>query len=232
MSPAPAPLAADAPPADPARALIAAQLAVLSRLTEIGMALAEEAGRRGTASPDPDGRGERGDPCLMVSRAARAVRLTLLLQSNLIKQLQDWDRHTAYLASQAVAEADERREDLLDEHKARTVRIVERVARRACDDAEHVERLVGEAAERLDQDDLYGEVLTRPVSELVAAICQDLGLDPDWPRLAREAWAREEISSGAAGSPLMALAARELDPPPPSRATASPLGRPPDRLRA
>ena len=213
-----------------ARPLYARQIAVLGELAEAGLEVALAI--RDQVKTAAAGGEDATSTAMAYARAARAVRLTLLLQSNLIKQLQDWDRHTAYLASQAVAEADERREDLLDEHKARTVRIVERVARRACDDAEHVERLVGEAAERLDQDDLYGEVLTRPVSELVAAICQDLGLDPDWPRLAREAWAREEISSGAAGSPLMALAARELDPPPPSRATASPLGRPPDRLRA
>jgi hypothetical protein len=117
---------------------------------------------------------------------------------------------------------------LADQRKARTVRIVERIARRDCDDAEDIERRVGEAAGRLDQDDIYGDVLSRPISELIAMICKDLGLDPDWPQLAREAWAREEISGGAAGSPLMALTVRDLEAPGAGRAGPCPLGRPPD----
>ena len=162
------------------------------------------------------------------ARAARAVRLTLLLQSNLIKQLQDWDRQTAYLASRAIAKAEGLQEDLADQRKTQTVRIVERIAEREHDDAEQVERLVGEAAERLDQEDIYGDVLSRPVSELVAMICEDLGLDPDWRHLAREAWAREEIIIGPAGSPLRTLTDRDLAPPGASRPHPSPLGRPPD----
>jgi hypothetical protein len=84
------------------------------------------------------------------------------------------------------------------------VRIVERVATSQHEDTDKVERLVQEAAERLDQDDIY-KMLDRPVSEVVALICKDLGLDPDWPRLAQEAWAREEMASGAAGWPLAGL---------------------------
>jgi hypothetical protein len=62
---------------------------------------------------------------------------------------------------------------------------------------------VGEAKERLDNDDIYGLVATRPIGELVAMICEDLGLDPDWDHLAAEAWARAEIASGAEGSPFL-----------------------------
>jgi hypothetical protein len=67
-----------------------------------------------------------------------------------------------------------------------------------------------EASERLDRDDVYGDLLARPVSELVALICRDLGLDPDWPVLADEAWAREEMADGAPGWPLAGLG----NPPP------------------
>ena len=54
-------------------------------------------------------------------------------------------------------------------------------------------------------------MLSRPISELIALICQDLGLAPDWPQLAEEAWAKAEIASGAAGAPLAAAVAREAD---------------------
>ncbi|MDB5459102.1 MAG: hypothetical protein JWO72_843, partial [Caulobacteraceae bacterium] len=71
----------------------------------------------------------------------------------------------------------------------------------------------------LDDEDLYGDVLARPFSEVVADICRDLGLDPDWSRLAQEPWARAEIDSGQAGGPLAALPAggAEARPPPPYR---------------
>ena len=60
-----------------------------------------------------------------------------------------------------------------------------------------------EARERLDNDDIYGLVATRPLGELVAMICDDLGLQPDWNHLAAEAWAQAEIESGAQGSPFV-----------------------------
>ena len=67
------------------------------------------------------------------------------------------------------------------------MRIVERVAGCERDDLDEVEPLVEETPERLDQDDLNGDTLSRPVSELVAMICKGPGLSPAWPRLAEEA---------------------------------------------
>ncbi|MDE2292759.1 MAG: hypothetical protein KGL53_11815, partial [Elusimicrobia bacterium] len=61
----------------------------------------------------------------------------------------------------------------------------------------------GEVRERLDNDDIYGLVAARPVGELVAMICQDLGLEPNWEHLAAEAWAQAEIESRAKGSPFV-----------------------------
>ena len=105
----------------------------------------------------------------------------------------------------AEAHQDNARRDLQDVRKGRISRIMERVVKAGHDDAEAVERLTGEADDRLDDDGLIGDVLARPVSEIVALICKDLGLDPDWTRLAEEAWARDEIDSGAAGAPFAPL---------------------------
>jgi hypothetical protein len=129
------------------------------------------------------------------ARMARAVRLTLMLQERLIKDLIAFD---ARVAQEAVWERRERTRD----RKARVERIVERVIGREHDKPEAIERLVWETSERLDREDLYGPLLSRPVSELVAMICKDLGLDPDWSRLAGEAWAKEEMAGEAAGWPL------------------------------
>ena len=43
------------------------------------------------------------------------------------------------------------------------------------------------------------------LGETIALICRELGLSPDWQALAQEAWARQEIDSGAVGAPLRAL---------------------------
>jgi hypothetical protein len=61
-------------------------------------------------------------------------------------------------------------------------------------EAERGERLCAEAAEGLEQE-RWGDLLTRPVGEIVAEICKDLGLRPDWRGLqagiaAAEAFAR------------------------------------------
>ena len=84
------------------------------------------------------------------------------------------------------------------------MRIVRRVARDHCGrEPFAVSVIAKEAAERLDDDDIYGLAASRPVGELVAMLCRDLGLEPDWDALAAEAWAQAEIDSGAAGSPFL-----------------------------
>jgi len=95
-------------------------------------------------------------------------------------------------------------DDPVYRRKARVEAIIERVAK-ADHDEEEVDRLVREAGERLDDEDLYGEVLGRPVGELVSLICRDLGLAPDWSRLAEEAWARREAAEGDPRSPFAPL---------------------------
>jgi hypothetical protein len=185
---------------DWARPLYQRQIAVVGELAEMGLeltrAVTDQVKRAGT---DPQ------DAAMAYARVARAVRLTLMLQVRLIGDLQAFERHQAWLAQSTLRQAESEREDLADERKARTMQIVERIAGGQHDDLEAVERLVEEASERLDQDDLYGDILSRPVSELVAMICEDLDLSPDWPRLAEEAWAREEVLSGQVGRPLAGL---------------------------
>jgi hypothetical protein len=126
------------------------------------------------------------------------VRLTIMLQSKLVGELQASEEGAARKA--AALARQEARSDPEYVHKARVEGIVERVAKAECgDDEDEIDRLVAEAAERLDDGDIYGEVLSRPIGELVALICRDLGLEPDWARLAEEAWAQAEIEGGAAG---------------------------------
>lgn len=173
---APSPSANAEPPAGGwARPMLDRQLQVLGELAEIGLELARavEAEAKGP-EPDPARIGlERA--VLAYSRVARAVRQTIMLQSRLIEALQ---------AAEA-GEADKAR--ALQARRAKVEDAARRVIRRAIE-AEHeaperVERLAAEAAERLERE-AHGDLLVRPIREIIADICNDLGLDPDWADLA------------------------------------------------
>jgi hypothetical protein len=223
---------------DPARALIERQLGVLGRLAEAGLniALAIERQVTGAGSAEADAApAVQGDVALAYSRVSRAVRLTIGLQARLLKDLQALDQAAVLRTTRAQAEAGRARQALEAERKARVQRIVERLILeeaedRSWDEAE-VESLAQEAYERLEHDDIYGDIAALPVSEIVARVCRDLGLEPDWARHAEEAWTQGQTGAEAParGQPLILrwldaepVAAATPDPPAPERRAASP----------
>ncbi len=211
--PQPTPTAAP----DMARTLLERQLWVLGQLAEGGLEIARAIERRATSDESPDAVLDAAP--MAYARVARAVRMTIMLQSKLIADLQTLEAKGAQAAAHAHCLQGPQRVGLECDQKERIGRIIGRIAGADGADEDEVERLTEEAAERLDHDDLYGDILTRPVSEIIALICKDLGLEPDWPQLAEEAWARAEIESGAAGSPLAGLMAKGPAParaPPPA----------------
>jgi hypothetical protein len=73
--------------------------------------------------------------------------------------------------------------------------------------------------ERLeDADDR--DFVDRPIGELVAGICRDLGVTPDWSLWEDESWAIEALKAPAPDAPGAA-------PPDPPWATFDPRGKPP-----
>jgi hypothetical protein len=208
--------AIDLAPADAAvqpRTVIVRQLQVLGELAELGLDIARAIARQAASQTPGETPPEtmsaapvvKGDVSLAYARVARAVRLTIALQSRLLQDLQALDevaeRHLHGGRSNAARA-----------RKARIGRILDRVIdAEAPDDAEG-DRLAGEVRERLENDDIYGDVLARPVGEIVAMICRDLGLSPDWVRLAEEAWAQDEIAGGQAGSPFIPPRWRQPNP--------------------
>jgi hypothetical protein len=189
---------------DWARAMLCQDLQVLSELTDIGMGLARGLRRQAEGAADA-GVVTQGDISLAYGRVSRAVRLTVALRARLIGELRNLERSLAHGGTWDGQTARTARTE-------RVERIVQRIAAADGDgDADGVER-VSEACERLEDDDLYDDVMTQPVSVLVARICEALGLAPDWPRLAGEPWARAELASGAVGPPLADLgSASSLD---------------------
>jgi hypothetical protein len=150
-------------------------LAMLARLAEIGMEIAEEAGRQ---APGEAGKGpQAADPALSFARTARAVRLTIALEARLAA-----DR----LATRRPEAA--RRRDRIHTK-------VERALEAERDDADEVETLATAAWEQLTETD-DADLLDRPIHEVVARICADLGLSPAWAASAFGT-ARSETPDGA-----------------------------------
>ena len=206
--PGPAPAGATAPTEAPAsaRALIEEQLAMLTRLARIGMEIAEAVGRDAAApeaapqSAGPHAPPEPGRHALVFARVARAVRMTIALQSRLMKDLTALDRAEAHAAHMSTMGRRIRLRGLVDE-AARTLVEARRKAEGRYlgeeDAAEAEIELMTEAAyERLT--DAEDEDLDRlSFDEAVAAVCRDLGLSPD-----RAARLMAQVAPPPAASPF------------------------------
>jgi hypothetical protein len=189
------------------RALLDRQLEALGRLAEMGMAMAAAIERRATAE-EPASDATLHHAAMDFARVSRAVRMTVALQSRLIAEFKGASRP----AQAAAAAADDGPIDVrwlnavLTEEEAAQQRqvqgIVQRLAEVAALDGEAAERLAFEAGERLEDDNLHRDLTKRPVGEVVDLICKDLGLEPDWNRVAGEWWARSEIDRSPPGSPF------------------------------
>jgi hypothetical protein len=153
------------------------QMAVLDRLVEIGLEIAEEAGRQARAPAEDR---PLVDPGLTYSRAARAVRLTIALQQRLAKDIAGLARDQAYA------------------RRNRIQRAVERAIEAERDDADEIETLSEEARERLWDDETFDDLADLTLDEAVALICKDLGLAPaeGW---VGEAMAMEDVIASPQG---------------------------------
>jgi hypothetical protein len=169
------------------------RLRMLDRLAEAGLQIALVIEKRVKEAEPAQPLAELNAAAMAYGRVARGVRLAILLQEQLAQGGVD------PLEAARQAEAVHRKAQV-----ERTVRIVKRIAKDHCG---HEGFALGayryEAKERLDNDDIYGLVASRPTGELVAMICEDLGLEPNWDHLAAEAWAQAEIESRAEGSPFL-----------------------------
>ncbi|MEI9890969.1 MAG: hypothetical protein WDN45_10695 [Caulobacteraceae bacterium] len=131
---------------------------MLDALAAAGVQVAREVGRQADEGQTP-----AAELTLAYARVSRALRLAIMLQNQLLEAV---DTREARI-QKAVEDAEDGKAHI---RKCRLGRIVERLAT-----AEHpgdepeVDRLVQEADERLDDMDLYGDLLERPMSELVAA---------------------------------------------------------------
>jgi hypothetical protein len=207
------PAEADAP-TDWARPLLEEQVRMLGELAAMGMTLSRAIIRQAT---EPDAQAViQGDVALAFDRVTLAVRRTYALRARLIAEMEDREAAAARRALQAAQDQDDLDEAAETVSRERVKRIVRRAIETDRQGDRDAERLCEDAEERLEDSDIYGDMADRPFSEIVAQICQDLGVTPDWSRMAQEAWAREEMEHGPVGAPLARwMAEREAGHPPP-----------------
>jgi hypothetical protein len=182
-----------APITDPAAERTARHAAILRELAELGMALVRRVVEQ-ASEPEGEAGAVQPDPGLSFSRLSRAVRLTLALEKRLFEE-------TKAAAGPAPADAD--RFKLRISRKDKVAYAVEGLLMN-CEqeyDEDEIERLLEDADERLSDMETEEDFADAPISAIVARICADLGLTPDWTMWAREAWAKAEARDGVAGSP-------------------------------
>ncbi len=152
-----------------------------------------------------------GDAGLAVSRVSRSLRLTLALEERFAKA------RRAEIAAVEAERAAEEQSALATERLRGVVRkdeVMEIVEQAIGDEAEgdRAEALLTELVERLERPEDEADFTDRPIGELAARICAELGLSPDWSLWKDEDWAVEEAESRErSGSPFAAPGCR-LEP--------------------
>ncbi len=179
------------------RAVFERQIAILGALAEAGLDVAQSIRDEATSDAAPG-----VDFGLAYTRVSKAVRMTLALQRRWVLDLSFEDRHGERPPAPATAHDRVR-------HGFATVDI---------SDAQAVERLnqMLETIDRLeDYEDLADSLPTGPFNEIVARLCKDLGLEPDWLD-------RTEDALTSPVAPAMAGETQILDATSPARGRGGP----------
>lgn len=137
---------------------------------------------------------------MIYARTAKAVRVTLMLQSRVMADFTAAEIAAARAAPDELARV---RQTAVCERKRTVQAIVRRIGEGGGLTPDALDALTLDTPERLDDEIVYGDLMTRPLGPIVARLCRDLGLDADWTRLAQEAWAEPEMAPPAPpGSPF------------------------------
>jgi hypothetical protein len=239
---------------------------MLRRLAEIGMARAEELhlqmqdeakARRAEAATAPEAdapdlseadqpKPKLPNPDLALHRTARVVSLCMSLSLKFQKERLEREKQVA--ADHAVAE--KKRKERRKQQIARVVKqaiereVAEREDRPEEDDGEagdfDLYGLQQTLSERLDEDDIERDLDRCPLGELIARICRELGITPDWEFWQQHQWALEEARLKPPGSPYAeppapdperpkSEEAKAEEPKPPELKPEEPPAEPPKR---
>jgi hypothetical protein len=201
---------ADAP--DPCVALAEEHLRFLAELRQAGMKMVRTLTERTeidlqsakaalAKSADPDAAGREGppgpaplrDPAGDLARLSRCLRLTVVLEGRIARQLhrlragraRERDARHEDAARRAAAEGEAR-------HQAARAKVedlvTEAILAEGCEDEAESLELAEALDERLEDDDAYMNLEDRPLREVIEQMCADLCIEVDWSRWTGEAW--------------------------------------------
>ena len=173
---------------------------MLKKLAEMAMRLAEASEEEAMAEiaarkADPAKPEPVRDPMLGFSRMARVVRQTVALEAKLEKERKAESRHNAwadYYSRYTMAMF------ASNEQKRRVRKIVKKEIERNTPWPSEREILTEHLYERLDDEGDWRDLTdNRSVGEIIAALCEELGLDPNWNALRPEIQAIEEAAEAS-----------------------------------
>jgi hypothetical protein len=118
-------------------------------------------------------------------RVARSVRLSYMLEDKLIA---DFAARAKAAAKDAAEQAVEKERQRRSATKSTVNRVVKEAIQAEAGDQSERDHLLGRLRLRLDQDDIYRDLATKPAEILIARLFRDLGLDPNWDRWQGEEW--------------------------------------------
>jgi hypothetical protein len=145
------------------------------------------------AEPDVPDRPSHIELSRAFERIARTVRLSYMLEEKLIRDFAAHAKEAAKDAAEQAIEAERKRRSAT---KSTVNRVVKEAIQAEAGDQSERDHLLGRLRLRLDQDDMYRDLATKPAEILIARLFRDLELDPDWDR-----WQGEEWLSGADYAP-------------------------------
>jgi hypothetical protein len=177
----------------------AQQFATLAALTRIGLKVARVVERVADATepaeppatdpePPPDGQ-MAADLALAYSRVARAVRANLTQETKITQE------------HRSRAERDGRETARRARLKGKVRRVVSQLIETEYDPDDH-EEFHDNLEDCLDEFDNDPDFASRSVGEVVASVCTDLSLVPDWDLWQYEIWGAKEIRTRPPGSPF------------------------------
>jgi hypothetical protein len=168
----------------------------------------------GASAAAPPDRPSRIELARTFERVSRCVRLSYMLEEKLIRDFAAHAKEAAQDAAEQAIEAERKRRSAT---KSTVNRVVKEAIQAEAGDQGEREHLLGRLRLRLDQDDMYRDLATKPAEILIARLFRDLELDPNWDHWQGEAWlsgADYAPPDAAAAMPVCPICRRALSPSP------------------
>jgi len=123
---------------------------------------------------------------------ARAVRQTLALEARVAEEIQTARFEAERSRIALIRDAAHQRQTEIRVYVAEAIE-AEAVERKS--PKRDVERLLNDLDERIEAGDYDDTLETAPIGELVARICADLGVSPDWDLWDDRKWALDHLKA-------------------------------------